>query len=472
MALPERPKGLRAAFCGISHETNTFVTSALGLTPRGPGGFEPVVGDAVLRHRSATYLRGMVDAADELGFDLAGLLFANTQPSGTIADEAYESMRDEIISRLRDAMPVDIVAIENHGAGVAESYEDIEGDLVAAMREVVGPSAVIVGTFDLHGNISAEMVADYDFVAPNHLYPHTDSYERGVEAMRMVPRLLDGSVRTTAHLEPVPLLLPISMMCTQPGFPAAEMNEFMYALEARPGVLDCTVFHGFPWASISIVGASVVVTTDNDPALAAAIGREAGQWLWDHRHMFEATISTDGVPRQVLSDVHTAQSAIQAALEILDTAPAADGQQGPVCINETADNCGGGAPGDATLLLAALLAADLPAGTVCFGWIYDPAVLAQCFDAGVGATIDVSLGGKADPTLGGAPIQATGTVRTLTDGKFAAREGSVGWTPGAVRHMGKMARIVIGGIDVLVNSVRSQVFDDGAFTLAGIDINA
>ena len=106
-------------------------------------------------------------------------------------------------------------------------YEDIEGDLVAAIREVVGPDAVIVGTFDLHGNISAEMVADYDFVVPNHLYPHTDSYERGVEAMRMAPRLLDGSVKTTAHLEPVPLLLPISMMCTQKGFPAAEMNDFM-----------------------------------------------------------------------------------------------------------------------------------------------------------------------------------------------------------------------------------------------------
>lgn len=109
---------VHAAFCGISHETNTFVTSALGLTSRGPGGFEPVVGDAVLE-LSGSYLGGMISAADELGWDLTGLLFANTQPSGTIADTAYESMRDEIVARLRDAMPVDVVGIENHGAGVA-----------------------------------------------------------------------------------------------------------------------------------------------------------------------------------------------------------------------------------------------------------------------------------------------------------------------------------------------------------------
>jgi len=260
-------------------------------------------------------------------------------------------------------------------------------------------------------------------------------------------------------------------------------------------VLDVTVFHGFPvssqaicrcfklvilgfvtdcvclqWADISIVGASIVVTTDNDPALAAAVGREAGQWVWDHRHMFEATISSDGVAHEVLSDVHTAESAVRAALAIVAATDKAGERLGPVCINETADNCGGGAPGDATLLLRALLAAELPAGTACFGWIYDPEVLDQVFAAGVGATVDISLGGKADASLGGAPIETSATVRVLTDGIWAAREGSVGWSPGSRRNMGRMARIDIGGVDVLICARRSQVFDEGAFTLAGLDI--
>lgn len=77
-----------------------------------------MVGEAVLG-LAGSYMGGMINAARELGWDLTGLLFAVTQPSGTIADVAYESMRDEIVARLRDAMPVDVVGIENHGAGVA-----------------------------------------------------------------------------------------------------------------------------------------------------------------------------------------------------------------------------------------------------------------------------------------------------------------------------------------------------------------
>ena len=141
------------------------------------------------------------------------------------------------------------------------------------------------------------------------------------------------------------------------------------------------------------------------------------------------TVSRDGLgDRPVPTDVHTAASAIRAALQIVaETDRPADGERlGPVCINETADNCGGGSPGDSTVLLSALLDAELPPGTACFGWIYDPEALERCFAAGVGATIDISLGGKADASLGGGPIEGPVTVRVLTDGRFAAREGSVG----------------------------------------------
>ena len=100
------------------------------------------------------------------------LLFGSAAPSGTIADEAYEFMRDELLSRLRDAMPVDAVALALHGAGAAESYEDIEGDLGRRVREVIGPDVPLVATWDLHGNISQECAATYDFMCCYHTYPH------------------------------------------------------------------------------------------------------------------------------------------------------------------------------------------------------------------------------------------------------------------------------------------------------------
>ena len=233
---------MRVAFGGISHETNTFATRALGLTGR--ESFRPMVGDQILKRTKAGYMGGMLDAARELGCETVGLLFGITEPSGTISDAAYTSMRDELLQRLDAAMaggPLDAVALELHGAGVAQSTPDIEGDLARAVRARVGPDVAIVGAFDLHGNISAECAQAFDFMVPVWYYPHTDTYARGQEAVRMLPRLLGRDqgggrcrrLRTAVHVERVPTLLPPCMMCTQAGFPAAEMNELYWAMEAK-----------------------------------------------------------------------------------------------------------------------------------------------------------------------------------------------------------------------------------------------
>jgi toxic protein SymE len=434
----------------------------------------------------------------ELSYEPVGLLFGITEPSGTIADGAFESMRDELLARLRAAMAedggVDAVALELHGAGVAESYEDVEGALAKAVRSVVGPDVPIVGAFDLHGNISAECAAVFDFMTVTWYYPHTDCYERGQEAVRMLPRLLGlgspgssgegdrcgGAVgtksietmgaatvekmRTFTHLERVPTLLPLCMMCTQEGFPAASLHDLCQDLErahAAAGVLDCSVFHGFPYADIAIAGTTVIVTTDDDAAasraLAGEVAREVAGWIWAHKERFR-------------SDACSADAAIATARR------RATELGGMVCVNETADNTGCGAPGDATHLLRAMLRSDaaepFAPGEAAFGWMYDASTLSRAVAAGEGATIDsVSLGGLLDADVAGAPIVARDVlVVALTDGRFDATPGSA--YGGGRRSLGTMARLRIGNVDVLVNAVREQAFDEGAFTLAGIDVRS
>jgi microcystin degradation protein MlrC len=71
-----------------------------------------------------------------------------------------------------------------------------------------------------------------------------------------------------------------------------------------------------------------------------------------------------------------------------------------------------------------MIAAELPAGSACFSTIYDPEVATQAHAAGVGAMMEVQLGGKLDPDMHGEPIVGTATVRTLTDGEFKL----VGWS--------------------------------------------
>ncbi len=264
----------------------------------------------------------------------------------------------------------------------------------------------------------------------------------------MIPRLVTGW-RPAIFLEHVPTLLPLTMCCTMEGYPAHELLQYCQEMEKLPGVVDCTVFHGFPYADIDIVGTSVYVATEDSPELAGDVAKRVGTWIWQNRSRFQL-------------DVLGATSAVEAAVA---------GSQGPVdkpvVLNETADNTGCGAPGDSTHLLRAMIAAKLPPGSACFSTIYDPEVAAQAHAAGVGATIEIELGGKLDPAMHGTPIVSTATVRTLTDGEFKL-VGPMN-TNGIVR-LGLSARLEVSGVDVVVASERVQTLDIGSFALHGIDV--
>jgi len=148
--------------------------------------------------------------------------------------------------------------------------------------------------------------------------------------------------------------------------------------------------------------------------------------------------------------------------EAIARAAAYPGQ--PVVINETADNPGGGAPGDATHLLRALLASGV--ANTCFGTVYDAETAREAHAAGVGTTIRVRLGGKSG-ALYGQPIEEDATVVALSDGRFRATSPMMAGMP---FDLGPSARLNIDGVDVVVTSRRSQVFDPEIFRLHGIDV--
>jgi len=138
-----------------------------------------------------------------------------------------------------------------------------------------------------------------------------------------------------------------------------------------------------------------------------------------------------------------------------------------VVVNDTADNPGGGTPGDATHVLRSMIEAGHD--NSCFGFIFDPAVAAQAHRAGPGSTIDVSLGAKHDE-VHGEPLQLRVYVKALTDGRFVYTSPMLAGVPG---NYGLMARLQMngpGGMDVLVGSVRSQTFDAQVFALHGIEV--
>jgi microcystin degradation protein MlrC len=425
---------VRIALGGIIHETNTYCP---GQTPLED--FEIARGEEIVAENKGyrTFAGGMMDAAEAIGAEIVPVLTAVTSPSGTIARDVYESLREELLQGIANDGAIDAVALTLHGAGVADGYDDLEGDLCARVRAFIGPDTPLVISLDIHSNITAEMAEAVDCMFGDNFYPEIDGYERGKEAVSAIPRLLSGEWKPVIHVEKLPMLLPTTTTNHGPG---AEVQARMWELEKRDGVIDVTFFHAFPYTDIPQVGSSVVVTTNGDRGLAVSTAKELASWIWERREDFRP----EGL---------TPEEAIARAMAI---------EGGPVVINETSDNPGGGNLGEGTFVLRAMLEAGVT--DACIGVVHDPEVLEAAYAAGVGENIHASLGAKHDD-FHGTPIEGDFYVKGLTDGDVFLPA----W--GFREEFGKLARLQIAGIDVVVGGKRIQVVDPAVFLLNGIDVS-
>ena len=82
---------------------------------------------------------------DELPPDVEWLplVHARALPGGAVEREFYESIKAEILERLRAVLPVDGIFLDIHGAMSVIGMRDAEGDLAQALRETIGPHALV-----------------------------------------------------------------------------------------------------------------------------------------------------------------------------------------------------------------------------------------------------------------------------------------------------------------------------------------
>jgi microcystin degradation protein MlrC len=212
-------------------------------------------------------------------------------------------------------------------------------------------------------------------------------------------------------------------------------------MEKDPRVISVSVFAGFPHADIPDAGLGIYVATDNDQALADRLARQLAQVAWDHRHEFVHT----GLPVR----------------EAVARARAAEGR--PIVLADMADNTGGGAAGDGTEVLRELLRVGARSCVVACLW--DPAAVQECVKAGVGNRLTLDVGGKIDDRHG-APLRVTGTVRTLSDGRFIHRGPMMRGLPG---RLGTTAVLDVDDVKVILISSRWQTLDPEMIRFVGID---
>ena len=427
---------LRLAVAGLIHETNTYAAEFAGQTPL--RAFEQYSGqDQILQafDRSNHQVGGFIEGARQAGAELVCAYVGQATPSGTIEAQAYAQMKRRILDGLRAALPVDGVLLALHGAGVADGVEDIEGDLCVAVRELVGPATPIAAVYDLHGNMTEAMRDSCELTLPCKLYPHTDFHDRGVEAVALLREIIAGRLRPVTVMRRLPMLPYI--VTTQEGFIPPRSTPS--APNWPSGPASSTV-HGF-----------TVFPTRTSPRRAPPWSAPPPATLrWPSA---APTKSRNGSGRArelppVLSQPGRGRGAALAAAH------------GPVVVNEYADNPGGGTPGDGTHLLRAVLDAQPAPGTCCFASINDASVVDQARQAGVGATISVSLGGKQG-RFQGEPLRVNAYVKAITDGRFINRAGSM--FEGVRFDLGAMCRLLIQGVDVIVASRAEQIYDEEPF---------
>jgi microcystin degradation protein MlrC len=424
----------RIAIGGIVHETHCFAEPKTTLADFRQQALHE--GQAIVQAMAGTRsgIGGMIEGASGYGWALAPTLYGAAMPGGVVAEDAYQAMLRGLLDGLAAAMPLDGVLLALHGAMVTEAQLDAESDILERVRAVVGPATPIVVELDMHGNISPRTVELADVLVAFDTNPHVDPHARGVEAAGIMERLLRGAIRPTAAIAQPPLLLAPQATGTA-DLPLRAVHLRAAEMEAEESVVCVCMMGGFAYADTPFTGASVIVTTDDDPALARRYADELCDILMRHRDA--------ALPQFLAPD-----TAVARALEL---------PGGPIILVDSADNIGGGTPGDGTDALRAMLATDVQEGTVVLA---DREAVAACWDAGAGATIRMPIGGKAD-AWHGEPVEITGEVRALSDGVFECElpDNHFASFYGNTIRMGRTAWLRVGGVNIILTERKTPPFD-------------
>ncbi|UBU11368.1 M81 family metallopeptidase [Nonomuraea gerenzanensis] len=415
---------LRIAICGIHIESSTFSPHLSGTAD-----FEVTRGQALLGRY------GWLGDPWAAEVEWVPIVHARALPGGAVEPAAYDAWRAEIVQGLSDGA-FDGVLLDIHGAMSVVDRQDAEGDLITAIRSVIGPEPLVSAAMDLHGNVSPTLFAGCDLLTCYRTAPHVDVWETRERAARNLVDALRRGERPHKSLVHVPILLPGEMTSTRVE-PARGLYARIPGIEARPGVIDAAIWIGFAWADEPrCTGA--VVATGTDAAATEQAARELGQAFWDARDEFAFVAPTGSM-----------DECLDAALK--------EGSARPYFISDSGDNPGAGGADDVTYALERMLARpEIRDGSAraVFASLFDPEAVALIGDLPVGSAVSVRAGGRVDTRPPG-PLPLEGTLEAVADDPDG----------------GRVVSVRIGGLSVFLTSRRMQYRLLESYGRLGVDVS-
>lgn len=415
-------KKIRIAVATFSHETCTFCPDPTGVAEwefYGP----PVKGDAVLRQGG--YIRGFADAALEYaGVELQGILSPRDSKGGSsgswVTLEAFDKYANGIAEDIRATGPYDGVFLALHGAMAVKEVARPEAEIVRRVRTVVGPSVPIVVTLDLHANEDQELLDASDGVFITKRYPHYDAALQGERAARVLMRVIRGTFKPAKATRKPGVLTPSVFQGTGTS-PSMEIMERARVWEERTRDAYVSVAYGFAYADVTDIGATVMVVTNNNQALADQIAQDMSDFIWKQREKFAG---------KTLPKVKEG---------VTEAIAAAKAGKVPVVVADHSDRTG-----NSSQILEELIRQG--ASKLCVATISDErAIAAIKAKAKVGERVQVAVGGWGDE-FAGRPVPIDGTLEFL--GRYQSHDTV------AVVKFGQENRVIL-------TPVLDQVTDPG-----------
>jgi microcystin degradation protein MlrC len=437
----------RVLVAGLYHETHTFLRGETGLAD-----FTACAGEALLASEGdASALGGALRVAGECGWDVVPALDLMATPSATVADDVLEHFWAAFRAAAERARSVDGVFLSLHGAMACRSFPDAEGELLRRLRALPGYESIPVGgVLDLHANVTHGMASRSNALVAYRENPHTDIHETGMRAARLLDHLLEtGELPVTVRAQPAVVWPPTGTGTADE--PMCTLEAAARALEAaHTDLLAVNVFAGFSFADVAEAGVSFTAVTLGDPDAARA-------------QLNALCLLAEERCEQGCRSGLSLSDALDRALADLRSS----GGDGPALLVEPADNIGGGAPGDCTHVLRALVERNIADAAVCLN---DPEAVAVLWDAPIGSVHALPLGGKSGELGVGEPVVLAVKKVSRSDGRFTLEDRhSHAAASGLQQDMGRCVVVRAGGVTILLTSRKTPPFDLGQWRSQGIN---